>query len=98
MSTNLYYESNTEKERYLGKDLKYILAPILWEHDGTLHGDSILINMSTSFWDEEYKKEVKLRDFLFGISKKSDESGKEAKKLLNLLNKYEDGIFISLKG
>lgn len=97
MSTDLYYEKVNKKD-YLGKDLKYILAPILWGHDGTLGGETIHLTLDYTFYDDEYNKMVKMRDFLFGLSKKDGDVGKEAKKLLILLNKNEDGILLSLEG
>lgn len=98
MSTSLYWEPVVDKEQYLGKDLKWVLAPLLWEHDGSLSGSPIAITLDYKFWDEENGTHVRMQDFLVGLSKRSDDTGKEAQKLLKLLSKHVEGIFISLKG
>lgn len=44
MSTNLYWDIVKEKEhKSLDNQLKYILAPKYWNHDGSLRGEDIFL-------------------------------------------------------
>ncbi len=47
MSTNLFWQPETSRaDRSLPKALKYIMARRLWDHDGSLSGDPVVINAS----------------------------------------------------
>lgn len=95
MSTNLYYEPVVEKETYLGKDLKYEIAPFLWGHDGTLGGQQVLVGKETEFYNEG--DEIVLYQFLKGLARGSDDRAKEAKKLIDLIDEHGE-VYLSLKG
>ena len=48
MSTSLYYMPSCPKtHESLSGSLKYILGPLLWDHDGTLNGSATMINKGT---------------------------------------------------
>lgn len=97
MSTNLYYEPAVERKEYLGKDLKRVIAPIIWGHDGSLGGSQEFVGKETTFWDEDKSEMINLYQFLTGLSHAKDSVGEEAKKTVELIDKY-DGIFITLEG
>ncbi len=47
MSTNLFWAPVTASaDRSLPKALKYIIARRLWDHDGSLSGEPVVINAS----------------------------------------------------
>lgn len=94
MSTNLYYEPAVDKQKYLGKSLKYVIAPIVWGHDGTLHGEPELVKRDTTFYRGD--DSIVLYQFLKGIAARKDDAAQEAKTLIELIDKY-DSVFISLK-
>lgn len=76
MSTNLYYRLPVD-DKYLGKELKFHIAPEVWGHDGSLGSDWTKVDSS-------------LIPFLKGlVSAGNEDVSKEAKKLLGLIEKYE---------
>jgi len=93
MSTNLYYNT-ISKNKNIGYAIKWILAPLIWEHDGSLGSEPTYINKDSEFYMND--KSIRLYDFLLGLTNKNDEIGKEAKILVDLLDKYDDGIEIQL--
>ncbi len=95
MSTNLYYEIPVNSS-YLGKDLKYIIAPLIWKHDGTLGGEDFLIDKETTVYRDD--ENINLYNFLKGVAASSNnDASKEAEKLTKLIDKH-NAVFISLKG
>lgn len=94
MSTSLYYELPVP-DQFLGYGLKFIIAPIVWGHDGSLGGEQTLITKDTEFYVND--KSVKLYEFLKGIALGKDDVAGEAQKLVELIDQY-DSVFISLKG
>jgi len=97
MSTDLYWEPNREDAEYFGKQLKYVIAPLIWRHDGSLSGDAEFVEKDTTFWDEKRNTNVNLYDLLTELSYSKTKKGTEAKKMIDLIDKY-DGIWVSLKG
>lgn len=91
MSTNLFVEPKTNSAKCLGKELKYLIAPIIWEHDGTLSGEEELITENTVIHD------VSVYHFLKGIAKQKDEAGKQASKVLEIIEKT-GGAWLSIHG
>jgi hypothetical protein len=95
MSTSLYAEYNISRDKYVGYDIKFILAPIIWEHDGSLSGDDVLIDKDTTFFHED--KKINVYQLLLGLCH-SERYGEEANKLVKMIEKSEGGILLSLKG
>lgn len=80
MSTNLYYRPvpKEPKENCFAYELKFHLAPKLWEHDGSL----------SAGWTTVGKE---LIPFLEGlVSAGNKEVSTEAKKLIDLIEKYDE--------
>ena len=44
MSTNLFMAPHSNKGKCLGKGLKYKIARRFWDHDGSLSGESVVID------------------------------------------------------
>lgn len=76
MSTSLYWRPSIPERNYLGKDLKFVIAPKYWGHDGSLGGDPYTFTAD----DVEY---------LSGIKDSADkEVAGEAEALIELIKKY----------
>lgn len=87
MSTNLYYRPvpKQPKESCFAYQLKFHIAPLLWEHDGSL----------SSEWTTVGKE---LIPYLKGLtSAGNEEVSREAKKLIMLIEKYDE-VQLSLQG
>ena len=80
MSTNLYYRPvpKEPKESCFAYQLKFHIAPKLWEHDGSLCSD----------WTTIGKEWIPFLEGL--VSAGNEEVSGEAKKLIELLNKYDE--------
>lgn len=48
MSTSIYWEPVEKKKehKHITDQLKYILAPRFWDHDGSLRGDDVFLTAS----------------------------------------------------
>lgn len=94
MSTSLYY-TPIQKPIYLGKSIKYKLAPYIFWHDWTLGGEEfVYLDMEFYKDDDTTVKLVELLDNLIcGVDK---EVSSEAKKLMGILKKCEGGITLQL--
>ena len=78
MSTNLYWKPVFKNQACIGKQIKYHLAPKLWEHDGTLCSEWTLVGSE-------------LLPFLEGLASAGNkEVSGEAKKLMSLIKKHGD--------
>jgi len=86
MSTNLYWRplpKNPDGE-FLGYQLKFILAPCLWDHDGSLSAEWTTVGPDAL-------------DFLRGVAACGDKRGEEAQRLIDLIEKY-GAVEIALMG
>jgi len=86
MSTSLYYREIPREEEHFGYRLKFILAPRLWGHDGSLGSPWTTVGRD-------------LIPFLEGIivASKGEEVASEAKSLKDFIEEYDE-IQIKLQG
>ena len=86
MATNLYWATPSRRDRVLGYQLKFILAPRLWEHDGSLGSDHTPVGRD-------------LIPFLEGVVAATGvrEVKAEAQKLIDLIERYGE-VEIWLEG
>lgn len=90
MSTSLYYTPCPDEPIYLGKQLKYHLAPKYWQHDGTLAGEDVLITTDDLPFLQGLLDEFSFRGHSHA------ELQEECLKLIRLVATYNN-IFISLR-
>ena len=86
MSTSLYYEFPKDKI-FLGYRLKFFLAPVLWDHDGSCHGKPIHVDKRIY---PILNKVIKSNDNELGLRD-------SAIKLKKLIRKHKH-ILLSLEG